>query len=97
MGEPSAAELRARYGAAMQTADAEMVMRLLGNPDVPDGLDPFAFEYTSAEACEAFAASNQQHHGWQSLGPVTGPAGRVYGVVLVGTHCPMHGASCPPS
>jgi hypothetical protein len=47
--------------------------------------DAYAFRYTSREAAEAFAASNLEHYGYRSFGPVVTDDG-VIGAVIVTVH-----------
>jgi sarcosine oxidase delta subunit len=79
------AALCARWGRP-QRADAAEALRLLGVSDVsPD--DVTAFRYASADAAEAFAASNLENYGYRSLGIKVADDG-VIGV----THVPWRSA-----
>jgi hypothetical protein len=73
--------LRERYGIP-QMADAAMVAALLGRDDIDPGT-AIAYGYPTAEAFEAFADANRRDYGHETLGPVTGPDGQLYGLTIL--------------
>jgi hypothetical protein len=76
------AELRERYAGQTEPADAEMVARLLGRDDID--LDrSIAYRYATTEVHAAFADANTRNYGHESLGPVTGPDGAIYGLTIL--------------
>jgi hypothetical protein len=77
-------ELRARYGdqATMLPGDAGPLLRIFGRDDI-DPRWPVAFRYATMEALDAFAAGNRRHYGFESIGPLIGPDGAIYGVIIL--------------
>jgi hypothetical protein len=85
------AALCRRWGRPETVRDTAAALRTLGIADVsPD--DAVAFLYSSAEAAQAFAASNLEHYGYRSFGPVVADAG-----VLGAVYVPMRPLLLPES
>lgn len=57
----------ARYGVP-KTADTAQALRTIGRRQEVHPKDAIAFLYANQEAADAFAATNLEHHGHQSLG-----------------------------
>jgi hypothetical protein len=77
----SGRKLRARYGDQVTTVDTEMALQLLGRPDIDPGC-AIAYEYSTREVFDLFAEAHQRDHGHETLGPVIGPGGTLYGVTV---------------
>jgi hypothetical protein len=79
---PSGEDLRAKYGdQAEMLRDATPVLNLIGRDDINPHW-AVAFRYATMEALDAFRAGNRQHYGYETIGPVIGPDGLLYGVTV---------------
>ena len=80
---PPGEDLRASYGDQTEMLDdAAPVLHLIGRNDIdPDSA--VAFRYATMEALDAFGAGNRQHYGYETIGPVIGPDGLLYGVTVL--------------
>lgn len=75
-------ELRARHKGQAEAVDLAMVLRHLGRDDIDENR-AIAYRYATGEAYEAFADGNRRHHGHETIGPVTGPDGAIYGITIM--------------
>jgi hypothetical protein len=81
-GGLTASELRERYGDQVDRADEATVLRLLGRDDIDPDV-AWGSRYATIEAFEAFSDGNRRHHGHETIGPVTGPDGHIYGLTIL--------------
>lgn len=85
-------ELRARFGDQVEAvADTGLVLRLLGRQDTDPTL-AVAEKYATREAFDVFADGNRRHYGHETLGPVTGDDGTIYGLIILNLPCEDHPA-----
>lgn len=75
-------DLCQQYGGQIHQVDETLAMHLLGCTDT--GMQHWAvgFRYDSAEAFGALKAANWDSYGHETLGPVTGPDGFLYGLLI---------------
>lgn len=64
-----------------ESFDAAEALRLIGKRGEVHPRDAWACVYQSQEAADAFAESNEKHHGHPHLGHVTLDSGSVLGVI----------------
>lgn len=72
-------EMWARYGVP-KTVDTSVALHTIGRRQEVHPKDAIAFLYRDQEAADAFAVSNLEHYGHQSLGSYATPDG-VVGVI----------------
>jgi hypothetical protein len=62
--------------------DAAPVLCLLGRDDI-DPCHAVAFRYATMEALDAFGSGNRERYGHETIGPLIGPDGMLYGVTVL--------------
>jgi hypothetical protein len=93
----SGEELQNRYG-NQAAAPAAPLLAALGRAGDADRA--VAYRYDSMDTLDAFAAGNRRHHGHETIGPLIGPDGLIYAVILLNLDSPQstsdHAAAADP-